>query len=98
MPGGVPWVGESVPLLLVRLAETSNSLMESDELKRRAISSVKRDQLGVHTANSVEYNIYCLGYWALRSERRKGKDLTLCADEKAKDWYSVAYFHSETCK
>lgn len=39
MPGGVPCVGESVSLPLTpppRLVDKSNSLMESDELKRRA--------------------------------------------------------------
>lgn len=41
MPGGVPCVGESVSLLPTppppaRLVDKSNSLIESDELNRRA--------------------------------------------------------------
>ena len=55
MPGGVPWLGESISLLPARRAPlASNSLMESEELNRRAIKEEReREKVTVESGKRV---------------------------------------------
>ncbi len=101
-------MGESVSLPPTpppaRLVDKSNSLMESDELKRRAaLAKTKEEEQQQEQEQTVKsYFVprisplqfkasvpYCLVRWEQRAGLGKGTGLTLCGDVKATDSCSV---------
>lgn len=62
MPGGVPCVGESVslPPTPPRLFDKSNSLMESDELKRRAGEKKEKDTIQTRSQIAISWDSFFL--------------------------------------